>query len=97
MLGNRELALEAARRAATAALRPLNRPSAVLVFDAASRRKLLGPSHAMAEIEAIRGIIGGATPLIGCYTYGQQAPVDPESQERTASHIGSILIVALGT
>lgn len=98
MIGSRELALDAARHAAQQALRPLNRAACVLVFDSAARRMLLGVQQAAAEIARIREVIGPNTPLAGCYTYGEQAPVQSgEAHLRTAIQTGSVLVIALGT
>jgi hypothetical protein len=97
MIGSRELALEAAYKAAQEAIRSVNRIGCVLVFDSVVRRKLLGPSHAAMEIASIREVIGPSTPLAGCYTYGEQAPFGAAStHEQTATQTGSVLVVALG-
>lgn len=97
MIGNRELALEAARRAAQDAVQSLNHVAGVLVFDSAARRRLLGSQHAAMDIAAIRHIIGPKVPLAGCYTYGEQAPMGQVTTVgRTAIQTGSVLIVALG-
>ena len=98
MIGSRGPALEAARRAATQAIRSLNRPACVIVFDSVSRRILLGPRMTAMEIAAIREVIGPTTPLAGCYTYGEQAPCGmTTAAEATAMQTGSVLVVALGT
>ena len=54
MIGNRELAMAAAHRAAQQAIRSLNRIACVIVFDSIVRRTLLGSRHAAAEIDRIR-------------------------------------------
>jgi hypothetical protein len=98
MMGSRQLALEAARRAAQHAMQTLNRIGCVLVFDAAARRQLLGAEHAAREIEIIRETVGMSVPLAGCYTYAQQAPFGPAGpHEQSATQTGSVLVVALGT
>jgi len=98
MIGSRELALEAAREAARQAVRGLNHVAAVLVFDSAVRRTLLGPQQAAEELRQVQHIIGNTTALAGCYTYGEQAPVESASAyERTMVQTGSVLVVALGT
>ena len=98
MIGSHTLALEAARRAAQEAIRPLNQIAGVLVFDSIARRKLLGPRHAAMEIAQIRSVIGSSTPLVGCYTYGEQGPLGPSAvHERTAIQTGSVLVIALGS
>ncbi len=88
MIGSKELALEAAARAAQTALRPLSTVRFVLVLDSVSRRKLLG-SDAAREIQQIRKMIGMSTPLIGCYTYGEHA--------LSTVQTGAVLVIAVGS
>ena len=98
MIGSKELALDAAHRAAQQAIQPLNRVALTLVFDSAVRRKLLGPQHAAVEVARIRQAVGLSTPLAGCYTYGEQGPLGNAAvYGRTAVQTGSVLVVALGT
>ncbi|HAM40967.1 MAG: hypothetical protein A3I71_00425 [Omnitrophica WOR_2 bacterium RIFCSPLOWO2_02_FULL_63_16] len=97
MIGNKELALEAASRAAEQALRPLSKVSFVLVFDSVSRRTLLGFDAAQ-DIHRIRKIVGLATPLVGCYTYGEHAPLQgavPHGQ--SVVQTGAVLVLAVGS
>ncbi|MBI3009430.1 MAG: FIST C-terminal domain-containing protein [Candidatus Omnitrophica bacterium] len=97
MIGNRELVLEAAAKAAKQAMQSVNRLSGILVFDAAVRKRLLGPQQAAQEIAMIQSVIGQSVPLAGCYTYGEQVPLQTASGYETANQTGSILIIALGT
>lgn len=98
MVGSRELALDAARRAAQEAIQSLNRVAAVVVFDSVVRRMLLGPRQAAEEVQRIRNTVGPSVPLIGCYTYGEQAPCGAVGVSgRAAVQTGSVLVVALGT
>ncbi len=98
MMSSRDLALEAAHRAALQAIRPLNRVACALVFDSALRRTLLGTQQAATEISRIREVIGLSTPIAGCYTYGEQAPYGTLSiNERNAFQTSSVLVVAFGT
>ena len=97
MMGSRELALEAAHRAAQQAVRSLNRVGGLLVFDSAARRSLLGEEHSAREIACIREAVGTGVPIAGCYTYGEQAPFGAAgTYEQTATQTGSVLVVALG-
>jgi hypothetical protein len=97
MIGSRELALDAARRAAREALRPMARPAGVLVFDSVVRRRLLGSHHAALEIARIRETIGTGTPFAGCYTYGEQAALGAGDAASASTQTGTVLVVALGT
>lgn len=98
MIGSKQLALDAAHRAAQQAIQPLNRVALTLVFDSVVRRKLLGPQHAALEVARIRQTVGLSTPLAGCYTYGEQGPLGNAAvYGRTAVQTGSVLVIALGT
>ncbi|OIO50349.1 hypothetical protein COX74_02945 [bacterium (Candidatus Gribaldobacteria) CG_4_10_14_0_2_um_filter_41_16] len=76
MLGDYEKAIEAAQEAAKKAKQQLKgaTPKAALVFNCAARYMLLG-KRADEEIQAIQSVLGGNIPLIGFYTYGEQAPL----------------------
>jgi len=96
MIGSRDLALEAARRAAQDAIRPLQRVAAALVFDSAARRTLLGQQGATEEVAVIRQSLGTSIPVIGCYTYGEQAPCGTTTLSgSTAVQTGSVLVMAV--
>jgi hypothetical protein len=98
MIGSKELALDAAARAAQEAIRNVNHVACVLLADSYVRRKLLGAHYAALEISRIRETIGHDIPLAGWYSYGEQAPVGPEAlYERIATQTGSVLVIALGT
>lgn len=76
MSGDEDSAIEAARNAAKEAMMKAGEPediAACIVFDCISRKQLLG-KDAGKEIDAIKEIVGRNTPLIGFYTYGEQAP-----------------------
>ena len=97
MIGYKEPALEAASRAAQQALRPLSKVQFVLVFDSVSRRKLLGVDAAQ-DIHRIRKIVGLSTPLVGCYTYGEHAPLQGSVPHGpSAVQTGAVLVVAVGS
>lgn len=76
MIGSREEAIDAAEDAAKNALAKLNgkKPKAIFLFNCIARKKLL-MSKKHIEIEKIRAILGYDVPLIGFYTYGEQAPL----------------------
>jgi len=76
MLGDFDKAIQAAKEAAEEALSQLKdaRPKVVLVFDCMARNKLLG-ARIGEEIMAIQNVLGKEVPLIGFYTYGEQAPL----------------------
>lgn len=76
MLGDPDKAIEAAKEAAKNALDQLKgaKPKIIFVFDCMARCKLLG-SRIGEEIIAIQNVLGKEVPLIGFYTYGEQAPL----------------------
>ena len=76
MLGDYEKAIQAAKEAAENALAQLkgNKPKAIFVFNCVARYKLLG-ARIGEEIAVIQDVLGKEVPLIGFYTYGEQAPL----------------------
>ncbi|MDP2864595.1 MAG: FIST N-terminal domain-containing protein [bacterium] len=76
MLGDYEKAIQAAKEAAENALAQLKgtKPKAIFVFNCVARHKLLG-ARIGEEIAAIQNVLGKEVPLIGFYTYGEQAPL----------------------
>lgn len=98
MIGSRQLAIDAAYRAAKQAIQSLSRVACVIIFDSATRRSLLGNQYAAQECERMREAIGPNTPLIGCYTYGEHAAAGASvNAERITLQTGCVLAVALGT
>lgn len=76
MMGSKEKALEAARKAAEQALMGIapRTPTFALVFSSCSRARLFG-RRAAEEIAAIRQVLGRDVPIAGFYDYGEQAPL----------------------
>lgn len=76
MMGSKENALQAARRAAEQAVLGISPrpPSFALVFSSCSRMRLFG-HRAGEEISIIQEVLGKNVPLIGFYDYGEQAPL----------------------
>lgn len=76
MLSDFDKAISAAKEAAENALNQMdgNKPKAIIIFDCMARRKLLG-LQAGDEINEIKKIFCNNIPLIGFYTYGEQAPL----------------------
>ena len=77
MMGTRETAIEMAKKAAQQALTELGgrKPKAIFIFNCIARKKLFG-LRGGEEITAIQSVLGKDVPLVGFYTYGEQAPVD---------------------
>jgi len=76
MLGDQEKAIQAAKEAAEEALVQLKgaKPKVAFVFNCMARHKLLG-ARIGEEIAAVQNVLGKEVPLIGFYTYGEQAPL----------------------
>jgi len=69
----------------------------VLVFDSVSRYILLG-RQAKRELELIRKNLDSKIPIIGIYTFGEQAPLKAMSyQGRTYFHNQTIAILGIGS
>ena len=79
MIGSREEAVKVAKIAAENALAQLEggKPKAIIIFNCIARNKLFG-EHSGDEIDAIQEALGSEVPLIGFYTYGEQAPLGGE-------------------
>lgn len=98
MIGNKDGVINAAKKATITALKNLGdkKPKFALVFDSISRKKLLG-RNSYKEIEAIKNIIGHDVPLIGFYTYGEQAPFTSKIYTgQSYFHNESIVVTLLG-
>jgi hypothetical protein len=100
MMGTRESAIEMARKAAEKARAELGGkpPKAILVFNCIARKKLLG-MRSGEEIAAIQSVLGNDVPLIGFYTYGEQAPIEGETRNiercNTVFHNETVVIYVI--
>lgn len=83
MIGSKEKAIEAAEDAARKVMNDLAAdkavPKFVLMFNCIAREKLFG-QKAKEEIEAVKKILGADVPILGFYTYGEQAPLSGETK-----------------
>lgn len=86
MIGSKEKAVEAAQDAARHLMKEFERnkthPKFVLMFNCIAREKLFA-QKANDEIQAVMKIIGRDVPLLGFYTYGEQAPLGGEVRDLT--------------
>lgn len=100
MIGSREEAIKVAKVAAENAKNQLNgsAPKAILIFNCIARDKLFG-EHSKDEIDAIQSVLGPDVPLLGFYTYGEQAPLGGQVREikkcNTAFHNETVVIYVL--
>jgi hypothetical protein len=81
MVGSSEESIAAAKVSAQQMMNGLDgkKPEAVFMFNCIARKKLYGvKAKHEEEIEAVQSIVGKDTPLIGFYTYGEQAPLGGE-------------------
>ncbi len=98
MMGSKETAMKAAKKAATLALEGLGdfTPELVFVFDSVSRERLFG-RQASEEIDLVKNIFGNNVPIAGFYTYGEQAPLGATvNLGQTLFHNETIVIFAIG-
>ncbi len=98
MIGTKESCLAATRQATEEVKKSLlGRPyNFILVFDSISRYILLG-RQAQKELEIIKEELGKDIPIIGLYTYGEQAPLRAINyQGRSYFHNQAITILAIG-
>ncbi len=101
MIGSYMKAIEVAQIAAENAVAQLEgaAPKAVIIFNCIARNKLFG-ERAGDEISAIQTAVGTDTPLIGFYTYGEQAPLGGEVRNldkcNPAFHNETVVICVLG-
>lgn len=98
MIGTKESCLEATNQAAEEAKNSLfgHKPDFVLVFDSISRYILLR-RDAEKELKIIRSCFGPDVPILGFYTYGEDAPLRAVNyQGRSYLHNQTITILAAG-
>ncbi|MDP3735030.1 MAG: FIST N-terminal domain-containing protein [bacterium] len=101
MIGSREKAIEAAKDAAAHMMHEFeiekSKPKFVLMFNCIAREKLYG-TRANEEIQAVLDVIGRTTPLLGFYTYGEQAPLGGElrNHEKISSRFYNETMVLFG-
>ena len=83
MIGSKEKAIEAAQEAARKVMKDLkadgSKPKFALMFNCIAREKLFA-QKAKEEIDAVLAILGEDVPLLGFYTYGEQAPLGGETK-----------------
>lgn len=100
MVGSLEEAVKMAKVAAKNALDQLEgeMPKAIIIFNCIARNKLFG-QRSGEEIVAIQEVLGRDVPLIGFYTYGEQAPMNGEvkniNQCNSAFHNETVVVAAL--
>lgn len=101
MIGSRDEAIKVAGEAARNAVEQLNgsTPKAVIIFNCIARSKLFG-ERSGDEIKEIQKAVGNDTPLIGFYTYGEQAPLGGEVRNiekcNPAFHNETVVIAVIG-
>ena len=101
MIGSKEEAFKVAKEAAQNAMAQLDgaEPKAVIIFNCIARSKLFG-DRAGEEITAIQESVGADVPLIGFYTYSEQAPLGGEVRNlakcNPVLHNETVVICVLG-
>ncbi len=98
MIGTKESCLTATRQALNEAKNGLfgKKIGFAFIFDSISRYILLG-RNAHKELEIIKEEIGNDTPIMGVYTYGEQAPLKAINYYgKTYLHNQTFTILAMG-
>ncbi len=98
MIGSKEEAIQAARVAASQAVEQMKGKTvkAAVIFNCIARDKLFG-RDAKDEINVIREVLGKEAPLIGFYTYGEQAPIAGKTHTcSSVFHNETVVILTLG-
>jgi hypothetical protein len=104
MIGTKDSCLQATREAAEEAKKSLTgltlehlAKKVIFVFESFSRQMLLSKDLAE-EIKIIKEVFGADIPIMGLYSYGEQAPFNVASyyQSQTYFHNQAIGILALG-
>ena len=103
MIGSKEKAIEAAQDAAHHMMKDFElqqqTPKLILMFNCIAREKLFA-QKAKDEIDAIMEIVGHNVPLLGFYTYGEQAPMGGETRDpakiRSRFYNETVVIFGIG-
>lgn len=96
MIGTKESCLSATQQAVDELGLKRQTHNFVLVFDSVSRYTLL-KREAEKELEIIKEGVGKDTPIIGLYTYGEQAPLQAINyQGRAYFHNQTITLLRIG-
>ena len=98
MVGSKEAAISAARLAAKQAKDSLKSslPKTAIIFNCIARNKLLG-RRSKEEIDTVREVLGLNIPIIGFYTYGEQAPLSDKIKKGCSFfHNETIVVLAFG-
>lgn len=97
MIGTKESCLAATRQALNEALNGLfgKKIGFAFIFDSIARYILLG-RNANKEIEVIKEMLGSQIPIMGIYTYGEQAPLKAVKYHgKTYSHNQTCTILTI--
>lgn len=98
MIGNKDSCHRAAIEAANEVKKSFSekQPKLILIFESLARHKVLR-RNAFKEIEKIKNILGRDIPLIGIYSYGEIAPINPlKGAGKTHFQNESITIIGIG-
>lgn len=97
MIADKDTVLQAAKEAALKAKEAVLGKDILgaVIFDSIARKRILG-RDAREEINIIQDILGKTVPLIGFYTYGEQAPLKAERYiGKSYFHNETIVIIAI--
>ncbi len=97
MIGDRDSAIKAAKKAAEIALSQLKGKSArfILMFNCMARNKLLGV-RCNEENQIVQSTIGADVPMLGFYTYGEQGPLLGKKGTPAYFHNETMTLLVIG-
>lgn len=97
MIGDRDVAIAAAKQAAKVALEQLKGadPKFILMFNCMARNRLLGV-RCHEENEGVSKIIGEKVPMAGFYTYGEQGPLLGKKGTPAYFHNETMTLIVVG-
>lgn len=97
MIGDRDTAIKASKKAAEIALEQLKgrAPKLILMFNCMARNKLLG-IRCNEENQIVQNAIGKGVPMIGLYTYGEQGPLLGKKNTPAYFHNETMTLLVIG-
>ncbi|MEE8317942.1 MAG: FIST N-terminal domain-containing protein [Candidatus Omnitrophota bacterium] len=96
MIGDKDLALDAAKEACIKALTGIKKSSIrfAIVFSDIARLQLLRNDY-QNELAIIKDMLGPGVPFFGCYTYGEYAPIDVQGYRGQSYFYNQVISIAV--
>jgi hypothetical protein len=96
MIGDKNLALDAAKEACIKALTGIKKSSIsfAIIFSDIARLQLLRKDY-QNELAIIKDMLGPGVPFFGCYTYGEYAPIDMQGYRGQSYFYNQVISIAV--